>query len=51
MLHLRKSNVTVKLFTQLIQTYHKKPYLNVGKVMLLDGNWYNVVVHQYKETG
>ena len=30
------------------QTYHKKPNLNVVKVMLLEETWNNVVVNQYK---
>ena len=49
MLQWRKWNVTAKLLRHVIQMYHKKPYLNVVKVMLLKG--INVVVNQYKEAG
>ena len=31
----KKWNVTVKMFTHVIQTYHKKPYPNVVKNLLL----------------
>ena len=51
MLQWQKRNVTVKFFKHVIHTYHKKPYLNVVKVMLLKGTWNNVVVNQYKEAG
>ena len=43
--------MTVKLFRYVIQTYHKKPYLNVVKVMSLKRSLNNVVVNQYKEAG
>ena len=51
MLKWQKWKVTVKLSMHLIQAYHEKPYLNVVKVMLLEGTWSNVVVNKYKEAG
>ena len=50
-LQWQKWNVIAMLFTHVIQTYHKKPYLNVVKAMVLEGNWNNVVANQYKEPG
>ena len=43
--------MTVNLFRYVIQTYHKKPYLNVVKVMSLKRSLNNVVVNQYEEAG
>ena len=36
------------MFAHVIQTYHKKPYPNVIKNVLLYGNWNNAVVNQNK---
>ena len=38
-LQWQKWKVTVKLFTHVIQNYHKKLYMNVVKVILLEGTW------------
>ena len=51
MLQWRKWNVTVKMFRHVIQTYHKKPYLNVVKVMLFKGTWNSVVGNHDKDAG
>ena len=51
MLQWRKLNVTAKLSTHAIQTYHKKPCLNVVTFMLLEETLNNVVLNQYKEAG
>ena len=40
-----------EMFRHIIQTYHKKPYPNIVKVMILKGTWNNVVVNRYKEAG
>ena len=44
-----KRSKTLKLFTHVIQTYHKKPYPNVVKNILLYGIWINAAANQYKE--
>ena len=50
-LQWRKRNVAAMLFTHVIQTYHKKPYLNIVNTMVLESTWNNVVANQYKEPG
>ena len=46
-----KRNVAWTLFTHVIHTYHKKPYRNVVKNILMQETSNNAVVNQYKEAG
>ena len=44
-----ETNTTFKLFPHVMQTYHKNPYPNVVKNILLYGTCNNAVANQYNE--